>query len=155
MERSDFFQFVKHFKPKEGCFDLKRSLKYVRLPDLLSRDISRMRLSVRDLFDSLEKKFGVHEIVTLFVKDNPLAPVSDDEIADYVVRLKVRTLDWEKYDMDIEPMLAKAETFRVDLSIKHITLYCTGHRGVLRHWFSDQGLSAFPKVCITLWQFCP
>jgi hypothetical protein len=131
--------FVKNFQPIPGCFELADILLFVRLPNMMSGDLVQISTAISDLFDSLRRKFGVLKIVKLEAKQTPRHPFADEIMAGIIDTFRVEDLDWRKYDMDTSLILPNS-------SLRNVTLYSTGHWGVLHHWTSVEGIVTLANV---------
>lgn len=134
---NDLSVFVRDFKPTDGSFSFPQRLARLDLPDMSYGISSQMSSSITDLFECL-KQFNVTQIMRLYAKDHTKEPVDDDSIALWVSKFKVEYLDWRKLDMDIGPLAKNAH--EASSCLKTITLYNSGHWGVLYHWLSLDGL---------------
>ena len=124
-------------------------LLYVRLPDLAVGDPDKMSEAIRKLFETLQTAYSVEKIVKLVAKDQVLHPMSDSQIAWIVETFNVEDLDWAKYNMDLDH-IRRRTTREADpwtSSLRKITLYSTGHWGVVHHWTSlEEGVFSFRGV---------
>ncbi|KAK3684174.1 hypothetical protein B0T22DRAFT_469804 [Podospora appendiculata] len=141
-QENDLERFVKNFKPRTQCFEFSDMLSYVRLPDISKGDPDKTSKAIVELFNNFAQYFKVDKIVKLEVKDNPSHPMDDLEIAGIVEKFKVEELDWAKYNMDLYPLRDVSTDGRTS-SLRKLKLYSTGHRGVLYHWISEEGIFSF------------
>ncbi|KAK0612770.1 peptidase S8/S53 domain-containing protein [Bombardia bombarda] len=144
-QENDLERFVKNFKPRPNCFEFSDMLSYVRLPDISIGDPDKTTQAILSLFNNLAQLFKVVKIVKLEAKDNPIHPIDDSTIAQIVDRFNVEELDWVKYNMDLDPLRCKTSDSRTS-SLRKLTLYSTGHWGVLHHWTSEEGIYSFKEL---------
>ncbi|KAK3387955.1 hypothetical protein B0H63DRAFT_559382 [Podospora didyma] len=149
-QENDLERFVKNFRPRAGCFEFSDMLSYVRLPDMSIGDPIKTSRAIVELFGNLAQLFKVAKIVKLVAKDNPAHPMDDRDIAAIVDRFNVEELDWEKYNIDLDPLVESRTS-----SLRKLKLYSTGHWGVLHHWLSSEGvyhgaLERLKEVVITV-----
>jgi hypothetical protein len=145
-QNNDFSSFVKQFTRASGFERLPTRLTRVELPDMSAADPFEMFEATKELFKKLHEDFKVTKIVRLFAKDSHNSWISDDLITSWVEKFQVEVLDWRKYDFDIHP-LAKMLSENPKVNLRSISLYTTGHEGVLYHWTSSCGLPSMKQVC--------
>lgn len=143
-----FVEFVEGLWNERGKFRLPSRLARLYLPDVSRGGVRNMSQAYSSLFEQALVSFKVVKIFHLSAKDNPNDPVDDDKIADFVAKFEVESLDWFKYNLDIEPLTRKSTPER-PLCLRSLTLYSSGNRGCLYHWLSADGLPSLPMVRTT------
>ena len=103
------------------------------LTDLLELQQTNME-SLEKVFNMLREEKGIKRILKLTVKDDPAMPCSDRVIEKCLESFDVRYLDWNKPDLCIDIVLAKAP------NVTELNLYSSGNNAVLRRWASINGL---------------
>ncbi len=145
----DFVHSLINHRENQRFLVYEPTIKYAKFPslDLHADDEETFGKSVceehTEVFDTLgwlgDK--GVSTIIELRVPDRLANPHNELEIAKYVKRFKVETLDWRFLDMSLSIFDADDKH-----RIRELHLYSSGKRAAISHWLSTDGLTSFPNV---------
>ena len=152
---NDLGKCVENWEPRDKCLEFADMLSYVQLPDMSVGDPGRTHDAVKKLFDALQQRFKVTKIIKLVARDNLSRPMPDKDIARFVKQFDIEDLDWEKYNMDLDPFRQSTEHGSSSQLCK-LRLYSTGHWGVIHHWTSlDEGIYTLKEVSIAYCRISP
>lgn len=99
--------------------------------------------SLRGVFKMLRNK-SIGRILKLIVTDNLERPCSDEVIIDCLKGFDIRYLDWRKYDLSADVVLAAAPR------VSELWLYYSGSSAILRGWEGSNGICNLNQVgCLT------
>ncbi|KAH0552918.1 hypothetical protein GP486_006883 [Trichoglossum hirsutum] len=141
---NNFASFVEKFKSSQEFNPFSPRLTRLNLPDISTANSPEASEAVVKLLNRLKDDFKIDRIIRLSAKNSHSSRISDDLIASWVGIFGVEELSWEKYDFDISSLVSLAD--KKKLRLRHLSLYTTGHKGVLSHWTSPSGILAMPEV---------
>jgi hypothetical protein len=96
----------------------------------------------RDLpffFNWLREK-EVEHILKVIVDDSPERSHSDKAIEDSLKHFEVESLEWRKFDICPETL------FTACRDVRHLSLWWSGNRAILRAWSEPEGLAKLVKL---------
>lgn len=101
-------------------------------------------LSLQGVFDLLRSLKHVQRILKVEVKDNPRRNCSDQTIEACLKGFDVRYLNWDKYDLCSDVVVAVAK------NVIELWLYSSGNNAVLRSWSGEEGLGRLKQVITSI-----
>ena len=101
-------------------------------------EVSKVLIWLKDVKDGGIK--NVRKIYHLVVPDYLDDPHTEEAIEEAIKPFKVEVFDWRRLDLSIDSVEAGAPT------VRHLSLYSSGNKAALSHWFGPDGIRKLTQV---------